>query len=168
MAAARTYFVRMPTVAATMPFLDILVQGPVGSAAAPVGAGTAPPAGWQVFGAVTGNGQFFEWRSKTLRLEQLALLPNGQPNPAFVPRLRLGWQIGLERLDAECNALPRVIYSQSLLGALPAAYSSGVIPDPTYGPVIRLVNNSEIEGAVLVAHLAVAEQRDETRTPGGA
>jgi hypothetical protein len=164
MSVRRTYFVRMPTVA-TSGVLDVMVEGPVGSPTVPVSAANAP-VGW-----AGGNGSFFELRSRPLRCPDKALLPNGQPNPAFVPRFRLGWTLAIHDVLAAgtpvpAPPLPRVIFTQSLVGnLLDVILGFAVGADPAYGPVIRLQNEVAVETRVYALYLDVAESKNDDRDP---
>jgi hypothetical protein len=168
----RTYLVKMPTVSGTMPYLDIILEGPVGSADAPVkvaGGGTTPPAGWQVFGLVTGDGQFFEWQGLTLRFETLEA--DGDAG-GFTPRARLGYNVSLFSSDTGsdgCNIIPPTALSGSLLGDLAAPFNVATFTDPSYGPVIRLMNSVDTEGAIYTVNLSIytAYEADGKRGGGG-
>lgn len=166
MAQNRNYLVRMPTVAGTMPFLDIVITGPVGSPDAVVGIGqpTPAPVGWGIGGPfiAPSDGQYSELRGRPLRVPVLF----GQPG--FVPRLRLGWAPSVTPavLGDGCVGVPSVKYSQSLLGALPQ-FPGVVVPDPSYGPSVRLVNNPDVQGGTFVVALNVFEAKDEDRDPTG-
>jgi hypothetical protein len=74
--------------------------------------------------------------------------------------------------------VPDVQYSWSLLaGGNAVQFAAGsIIPDPVYGPVIRLVNSPQVMSTLVqaayrpscyIVHLAVADQRDEDRSPTG-
>lgn len=171
----RTYLAQMPSIAGTMPYLDILPQGPVGSPNAPVSRAQSPqpanqtagPSGWQVFpNSVNGDGQFCEWRGRTLRFEKLfsAGVAGG-----FVPRLRLGWKLTAlpaSQLDG-CLVAPTILYSKSLVGEPPSPFDVMVIADPSYGPAIRLLNTPDTEGGLYVVQLSVYDIKDEDREPSG-
>lgn len=175
MAQHRTYIVKMPTSQGSTSLLDIIVEGPVGSASAPVaGAGvagpkTAPPAGW----VGEADGAYYEWRGRTLRIPvRFAAGAAG----GFVPRFRLGWKLAVYKLgDPDIfGAALDIFYSQSLLGAaLPTAFAgaAAVIPDPTYGPVIRLrwglPPNGGVTPVYFAVHLDVFEAKDEDRDGTG-
>jgi hypothetical protein len=149
----RTYLVRMPSQGT---LLDIVVEGPVGSPSAPVGVGagfTAPPPGW-----IGGDGVYFEWRGRPLRL------PVRFGSNGFVPRLRLGWRLSIQLLSAIEE--PRVTMSQTLIGTLLAPFAAFTLADPAYGPVIRLANPNE-EASVFFVHFGVSEDKDGDREPHG-
>jgi hypothetical protein len=156
----------MPTNAGASPALDIIVQGPVGSAAAPVQVAppgptvTVAPPGW-----VGGDGQFFEWRGRPIRIPILA------GNTGFVPRLRLGWKTAVYCADPGdgegCFAIPCVLYSQSLIGTLNPPFNVAQIADPSYGPVIRLTNSGDVQGGIFVVHLNIYAAQDEDRAETG-
>lgn len=175
----RLYLVKMPSLAGTMPYLDIVLQGPVGSPAAPVTRAqvpqpvntTAGPVGWQVFpGSVDGDGQFCEWRSRPERFpvtfQPGQTLAQAQAN-GFVPRFRLGWNMGVNPAAAGdgCVAAPSILYSQTLVGQLAAPFAGMVIADPTYGPVLRLLNTPDTQGGSFVINLDICEAKDEDRDP---
>lgn len=162
----RTYFVQMPSDAGNMPNLDILLRGPVGSESAPVrltpAGGTAPPAGWGVFTNANSDGQFFEWRSRPIRFETEA------GDTGFVPRARLGWSVvasPTDENDAGCLSTPIYILSQSLVGTLASPWDAVQIADPTYGPVLRLLNTPDLQGGIFVVNLILPEAKDEDRNP---
>lgn len=157
--------------------LDIVVAVP-GTRLLPVadpgsyGAGnvTAPPAGW-----VAANGPdaaYYEIRGRALRLEQVA----GQAG--FTPRLNLGFHLSVTALnDAAGNAgqfggvnqVPYVTLSESLApppGANAAIWGAYVnpLPDPAYGPVIRLWNAISLHSEASPIYLVdfrIAENKDE-------
>lgn len=163
----RTFLVKMPSNASTMPYLDILPGGPVGSPSAPVkiaAGGTTPPSGWQVFaGPVSGDGQFCEWRSLILRTPILF------GATGFVPRFRLGWHTSIYLADTASTAVatPSVVHSQSLVGALVSPFDVETVADPSYGPSIRLMNAATVQGKTYVVHVLVAEAKDDQRSPTG-
>lgn len=176
MAIHRTYVVRMPTNAGLMPYLDIPVETPelagVPGALPPVPpataarpmkiavGGTTPPAGWQVFGPVNGDGELFEWRGRTLRCESRFGAAN------FVPRFRLGWKTAIYCVENDCEANPSAAYSYTLVnGPLPVPFTALSFPDPTYGPTLRLSNTLDTQGALVLVHLDVFDAADEDRAP---
>lgn len=172
MAQNRVYFARMPSNAGTMPFLDIIVQGPVGSPTAPVGLGpgtTPAPSGWGTGGQFTADsdGVYCELRSRIFRVPTLF----GQPN--FVPRLRLGWKIDIYpvQLGDGCSGDPMVILSESLVGQFPLPFSDVSEADPSYGntqsPVIRLRNTPDVQSGKFVIGFTAYEAKDEDRSPTG-
>ncbi len=194
MSTQRTFVVKMPTDAGNMPYLDILVQGPVGAPGSPVVIGatatgktvdgtpwtSAPPAGWQGGADFVnapsgeGDGQFYEIRSRPLRIEQ----PFGAVNndvPSFVPRFNLGYGLSAVCTDSSnedgCVPPPCVLYSASLIGLLDTPFDRmGIaIPnvDPDYGAVIRLLNSPDTQGSIFTVHLQIAEPKDEDRSPTG-
>jgi hypothetical protein len=182
MSTSRTYLAKMPTVAGTMPYLDLLIEGPVGTAALPVkvaAGGTTPPSGWQGGTDFTnapggvGDGQFYELRSRTKRIEQ----PFGATNndvSSFVPLLRLGWEIAVVCTDSGddgCAPPVCVLFSASLIGRPVAPFDvAGIaIPnvDPSYGPVLRLVNAPDVQGRVFVVSFNIMDATDEGRSPVG-
>jgi hypothetical protein len=180
MSTHRTFLAKMPTVAGTMPYLDILIEGPVGTAALPVkvaAGGTTPPSGWQggadfvnAPGGV-GDGQFYELRGRTKRIEQ----PFGATNndiSSFVPLTRLGWEVSLvcsDNTDDGCAPPCCVLYSASLIGrpASPFDVMGIAIPnvDPSYGPVLRLLNTPDVQGRVFTLCWSVNDANDEGRSP---
>lgn len=167
MAIRRTFFVKMPSVAGQAPYLDVLPMGPVGTPAAPVGDGTDGPAGWQEFdNNITGDGMFYEIRGRTVRFETT------EGDDGFVPRVRLGWIASVLCVDssaeAGCKVPPVVIMSKSLLGTPPNAnFANITIDDPDYGPVVRLLNSPDTQGALYCVNLEIEEQKDEAVTHAG-
>ena len=159
----RTYIVILPTNAGANPAIDICLEGPVGSLALPVKAapgGTAPPAGWN-----GGDGSFAEIRSRTLRVPQHKLLPDGSVNPAWVPVLNLGWLLSQNNISAGFGPIPLMPsyqFSASLVSPIIAGF-----PDPSYGAVLRLFNDPSIQGRVIGVNLGVAEERDDDRANTG-
>jgi hypothetical protein len=167
MAIRRTFLVKMPSVAGTSPYFDVLAEGPVGAPDAPVrltpAGGTTPPAGWQDF--PNDDGQFYEIRSRPIRFE------TEEGDDGFVPRSRLGWIVSVMCIDSEsdgCNIPPVVILSRSFMGTPPdPAFTPITIDDPDYGPVIRLINSPDTEGALYSVNIELAEQKDEDRAHAG-
>jgi hypothetical protein len=167
MAIRRTYLVKMPTTAGTSPFFDVLPEGPVGTPSAPVRLtppnGTTPPNGWQDF--PNDNGQFYEIRGRTIRFE------TEEGDDGFVPRARLGWIVSVMCIDGDsdgCNIPPVVILSRSFIGTPPDSAFVGItVDDPSYGPVIRLINSPDTEGALYSVNLELEEQKDEDRSHVG-
>lgn len=145
--------------------LDILVCGPVGTKALPVKAtgGTTPPAGWA---AACGSGAFYEFRSRTLRVEPRS------GAAGFSPRFNLGWNCSIYPYGnsdsgngaLDTNKVPVIVFSQSLTGSLlSTAMGSGMslLPDPSYGPVIRLGNGADLAGGQFIVHLNIFDAREE-------
>lgn len=173
----RTYIVGLnPMLQGLLP-LDIVVAVP-GSRSAPVLDGvtiwagqpyTPPPAGWI---AACGASWYYEMRGRALRLEALAGAAN------FVPRFNLGVHISVCALQAADgsasanNLLPEITPSASLApaplaaanAALGAAYVNA-LADPSYGPVIRVWNDSglhtEAQSMIFMVNLQIAENKDE-------
>jgi hypothetical protein len=162
----RTYYVRMPTASAQMPYLDIFVGGSsVGNPAAPVGlvgAGlTAPPPGWQQGADFAnapdgkGDGQFFEARGLPLRVE------DGESGV-----FRLGYTLAIVPTDPDhdCVPIPRCQLSQTLLGGgLTGLFVPMQIADPSYGPAIRMLNTADTQGVLYCVNMVVYEAREEDR-----
>jgi len=149
----RTYLVVMPSEPGA---LDIVVEGPVGSSSAPVKAaagGTTPPVGWNGV-----DGQYFEWRARTLRFESLF------GGTGFVPRLRLSFGLAI---TGNSEVLPIAKLSASLLGTLSAAFAGLTLADPAYGPVIRLTNTVNTASNLYVVSFTVSEVKDEPHAPAG-
>ncbi len=166
MATRRTFFVKMPSVAGQAPYLDVLPMGPVGTPAEPVGDGTDGPAGWQEFpNNIDGDGLFYEVLGRVLRFETT------EGDDGFVPRARLGFEVSVLCMDSEsdgCNIPPVVILSRSLIGTPPNAnFVNLTIDDPDYGPVVRLLNSPDTEGALYCVMLSLAEQKDMDSTHAG-
>jgi hypothetical protein len=163
MAIRRTFLVKMPS-STLSPYMDILVEGPVGDADEPVrhaAGGTTPPTGWQPF---TGDdGQFYEIRGRTLRFETV------DGDDGFVPRARLGWQLAVTCMDGDsdgCNIPPVARMSRSFVGTPPvAAFQPMTFDDPDYGAVIRLLNSPDTEGALYMLTLTFPEPKDESKSP---
>jgi hypothetical protein len=165
----RTYYVRMPTVAGQMPYVDVFVGGQsVGSPAAPVGFGaglTVPPPGWQTGADFLsapdgkGDGQFFESRSLPLRVE------DGESGV-----LRLGYTLAIVPVDPsnDCPMIPRVLISQTLFGGgLTGVFVGMQIPDPSYGPAFRLMNTADTAGILYCINTVVYNAREEDRAAFG-
>jgi hypothetical protein len=167
MAIRRTFLVKMPSVSGTSPYFDVLAEGPVGDADAPVrltpAGGTTPPNGWQDF--PNDDGQFYEIRGRPIRFETV------EGEDGFVPRSRLGWIVSVNCIDKNsdgCNIPMVVILSRSFMGTPPdAAFADITIDDPDYGPVIRLINSPDTEGALYSVNIELAEQKDEDRAHAG-
>lgn len=164
----RTYFVVMPTNPGSMPNLDIVLRGPMGTMATPMSIANANgPAGWQVFGAVNGDGQVAEWRGRPVPID--VLFAAGAAG-GFVARFRLGWMLSALPADSSsdgCLVAPTIIYSASLLGTVAAPFNLTQIADPAYGPVIRLLNSPDISGRPFIVQLGVAQARDDDRDDTG-
>lgn len=164
----RTYFVLMPSNPASMPNLDIVLRGPMGTLGTPMSIANANgPAGWQVFGAVNGDGQVGEVLGREV---PIAVLAAAGAAGGFVPRLRRGWQFSALAANSAsdgCIVPPTVVYSATLLGTVAAPFAGVQIADPAYGPVIRLINAADIAGQVFICHLGVAQPRDDDRSHTG-
>lgn len=162
----RQYFVLMPSNASSMTSIDILPRQ-VGTMAAPMriaAGGTAPPAGWGVFGAVNADGQVAELRGRPINFETVAA------DAAFNPRFGLGFSLSIMPADSGsdgCVTPPTYQLSASLLGTLAAPFNVAQIADPAYGPAIRLLNNPDVQGRVFIVTLSVAEPRDDDRSQTG-
>jgi hypothetical protein len=156
----RTYVVTMPSDAEVGTGLDIVVQGPTGSANAPVaGAGyglakTAPPAGW----LGEPDGRFYEWRSRTMRLETLF------GATGFVPRTNLGVGVSIAALGTSGD-VPGFVFARSF--AVTGSVSLSVA-DPTYGPVLRIINSANVQGRSFLVTLTLPEPQDEDSAPAAA
>jgi hypothetical protein len=182
MSLRRTFLARMPSDAGTMPYLDILLEGPVGSPTTPVevgatAVGSAPPSGWQSgadFSSApggVGDGAFCEWGSKPLRV------PTHQGGTGFVPLLRNGFSLsvvpsGVPGGGVICTgAAPPVLLSRSLTGSLTGDFSAMAFADPTYGSaqaaVIRLGNTVDVAGGLYFVSFEVQTQRDADRVSPG-
>lgn len=198
MAIHRTYIGRTPTTG-IIGIMDIIVEGvpaplvttppapaseivsPVGRSIRPVGGATISPRVNAPPGWIGGDdGWYYEWRGRPIRFEQRARLPNGSPNPAFVPRLRLGWKaviMGLGEEPDEPEPADDLIWnvsaSESLVGEItiydPAGMATPVtFPDPPYGPVLRVFSQTGQgvqQSGLFVLHMDIFEQRDEDRNP---
>lgn len=164
----RTYFVVMPTNSGTMPNLDIPLRGPMGTLALPLSIANANgPTGWQVFGAVNGDGSVGEVLGRAV---PIAVLAAAGAAAGFVPRFRRGWQFSALAANSAsdgCIVPPTVVYSATLLGTVAAPFASAQIADPAYGPVIRLLNAPDIAGQTFICHLGVAQARDDDRQSTG-
>lgn len=166
---SRTYIGRMSNVEATS--LDIAVQNFPGTQAAPIAGGTNKAA---VPSAATGA--YYELRGRPIRFEQLALV-GGAANPAFVRRARLGWRISTYIYGTTSTLLmPSTVLSASIVNSLDSTEAGGPIiatsalPDPVYGPTIRLVNSAALAAfgaAIVVVHFDILEPKDEDRDPNG-
>lgn len=149
MAINRTYLVALNTDANS---LDIVVDGPVGTAAAPVNNGTAAPAGW-----VGSDGQYYELQGRTLPV------PTRFGDADFVPRLALGWNVSVQPVnEAVTGTEPpmAVRFSRSLVGVLAGAFAVNNLADPAYGPVLRLEYPNSWRNQVVIVTLTVFEAKD--------
>lgn len=158
----REYIVLMPSSVATIP-LDIVVEGFPGTADAPIKAGNAP-IGW-----TGGDGAYYEWTGRPLRLPVKA---SAGATGGFIPRLTLGFLATITPIAAVLSvAVPGLQLSQTLASL--ASTDTGptiaipTLADPTYGPVIRLVGDTSSAGAFYVVSLQVMEPRDNDRSPTG-
>lgn len=173
----RTYFAFLPSLSPTPPtgaLLDIAVRVP-GTYAAPVldptiypgVPATTPPASWNGLGT---TGWYYEMRSRALRIEALA------GATGFTPRTRLGVHLSICALSdpaagaSNGNLVPLLGASASL--APPVVASAGLnalyavaLPDPSYGPVIRIYNSQDLTlsapGAVYMINLQISENKDD-------
>lgn len=177
----RTYVVKVPTArqGPPPPSLDICVNWPTGSAAAPVCdpatyplAFTTPPAGWV---AANGTGAYYEIRGRTIPLERLAAVGAAG---GFTPRCNLGYLLSIYpamAYDVENAAdptitynMPNVLLSASLRAALggdanaPAAIPQVALADPAYGPVIRIYQaDAAMYMVTYMVHFSIFERQDE-------
>ena len=175
----RTYICRLAPLLYGLPDLDIAVLTP-GSRAAPVlnpilfptvTAFTTPPTGWS---AANGANWYYEVRGRPLRFEQFA------GAAGFTPRTNLGWHLSIVALQDSNgdgdngNLLPPLTLSASLAPApavsvdlAPGAAYHVALPDPGYGPVIRVWNSSEFvpgergEWMLYQVDFRIAEIKDE-------
>lgn len=145
----RTYIVQMPVETPTAP-LDILVVSAPGAPSAP---------------ALPGDGKYYEWRGRPLRIPVLAA---GGAAGGFVPRCALGFIATISPIAAAVSAkLPGVQLSASL-GSL-ASTDSGpsinipTLADPGGKPAIRLVGDNTTAGLFYVVTLVCPEAKDEDR-----
>jgi len=168
----RTYICKLDSSIAT---LDIMVRDLAGTQALPVASAaaygaanvTAAPADWI---ALCLTGAYYEVRGRTLRLEQLAAAGAAA---GFVPRTRLGWDISVypivhAALNGNSGLLPTIGLSASLaaeFGDAAVITEPTVFPDPTYGPVIRLITTDDLieqdRPRICVVHLSLPERKDE-------
>ena len=155
--------------------LDIVMQVP-GSRAAPVfdpavyvgvTPNTVPPAGWNGLGT---TGWYYEVRSRALRTERLS------GTTGFTPRTNLGFHLSITALQeptgiaSNGNLLPMLELSESLAptplanaSLLPVAYATA-LPDPSYGPVIRVYNAVSFyqrNDILYLVNFSIAENKDE-------
>lgn len=149
----RTYIVEMPSEVSTTP-LDILVESAPGSPDAP---------------ALPGDGKYFEWRGRPLRIPELAA---AGASGGFVPRLRLGFLVTITPIAAAIQTdLPGVQLSESLASL--ASTDSGpsinipTLADPGGEAAIRLVGGTETSGLFYVVTLMCPEAKDEDRSNTG-
>jgi hypothetical protein len=130
---------------------------------------TAPPAGW---GAANGANWYYEVRGRALRIEKVAGVAG------FTPRTNLGYHLSIVALQDHTasgdnhNLLPYLGLSASLAPAPAispnlvgiAAYNVA-LPDPAYGPVIRVYNSTEFaprgDWMLYQVDLQIAENKDE-------
>ena len=155
--------------------LDIVVgvpgsrQAPVFDPAVYVGVtpNTVPPTGWN---GLTTAGWYYEVRSRALRIERLS------GATGFTPRTNLGFHLSVMTLQEpsgvanNSNLLPALGLSASLAppasanaALLPVAYAVS-LPDPSYGPVIRMYNTVTLHPGTDVLYLvnfSIAENKDE-------
>lgn len=143
----RTYIVKMPSEVPTAA-LDILVQSAPGSQDDP---------------ALPGDGAYYEWRGRPLRLETLV---SAGAAGGFVPRLRLGLLVTITPIVAAVAAdVPGVQLSASLASL--ASTDSGpsiAVPafaDPAGEPAIRLVGSSATSGLFYVVTLMCPEAHED-------
>jgi len=134
-----------------------------------------------------------EWRGRTLRVPQKALLPSGSPNPSFAPRFRLGFHLSVVCVgpnepceDGVClTAIPCAFLSASLVGPVvldvagtktvggdPWLAGTAGLPDSGPNPAIPepgiLLKNSQCSANGLYrVHLGVCEAKDEDRDDTG-
>jgi hypothetical protein len=168
----RTYIVKTPT---DQPFVDICVRSPTGSRAAPVAnpllylGVTPPPTGWA---AVCGDSAYYEIRSRTLRIEHLAV--EGVAG-GYTQRTNLGFILsvtpyGVQLVQGLMAVMNGAQLSSSLLagvgGDAGGAIANTVLADPAYGPVIRIFNPYEdVErssfASIYVVNFSIMERKDE-------
>jgi hypothetical protein len=145
----RTYVVQMPEESPTAP-LDILVVNTPGSPDAP---------------ALPGDGKYYEWRGRPLRIPVLAA---EGASAGFVPRTRLGFIATISPIAAAVSpSLPGVQLSESLASL--ASTDSGpsinipTLSDPNGQPAIRLIGDASTAGLFFVVTLMCPEAKDEDR-----
>lgn len=155
---SRQYIVLMPTETPTNP-LNIFVRNSPGTKAVPI----SPAAG----------GEYYEWRGRPLRFEQLALTSAGATNSAFAPRARLGFRVTVTPLGTAVQTdLPSVQLSTSF-GSLastdagPTINIPALADDTTNGPMIRLIGGANTAGDFFLVSLDIMEATDEDRDPTG-
>ena len=153
---ARTYYVVMPVhegEGSGPVALDIIPEAFPGSQGDPIASGNAP-VGWNA----TLGGSYYEIRSRPIRL------PVEVGDPGFVPRFNLGWTFSITALGVNNIAVPGVQFSESLQSSLNAT----PLPDPTYGPVIRLAGlSTDVSGGAYLVQLLIMEAKDEDRASTG-
>lgn len=151
---SRLYVVQMPSEVSTAP-LDILVQSAPGSQDDP---------------ALPGDGAYYEWRGRPLRLESLAA--DGAAG-GFVPRLRLGFEVTVTRYaQGLVTDLPGVQLSESLVGDISTtdagpSINFPVLPDPNGEPVIRLIGDDATSAGVFLVSLQCPEAKEDNAPRGG-
>jgi hypothetical protein len=177
----RTYICRLAPLIQAFPNLDIVVGAP-GSRAAPVlnaalyppgTPATTPPTGWV---STNGANWYYEVRGRALRLEQTVGVSG------FTPRTNLSYHLSILALQASDgsgnsnNLLPALSLSASLAPApvvnsllAPATAYNVALPDPAYGPIIRvwsastLFPSGEHGGQLMIYQIdfRIAENKDE-------
>lgn len=159
----RTFICRLPNAGGVN--LDIAVQNAPGSRSAPVGSGGSA--------ASAVNGAYYELRGRSMRFPQPALV-GGAPNPAFVPRANLGWSLSCYVWGELTAEVPGIILSSSIVNTLASTESGGPIinppslPDPSYGPTIRVLNNANTINRIAIVHFSIFENKDEDRDTSSA
>ena len=184
----RTYICRLRPFIDGFPNLDIMMNVP-GSRAAPVlnpthyPAGTPYTAASAAWAAKNGANWYYEVRGRALRIEKLA------GTAGFTPRTNLGHHlsiIALQDLAAtgdNGNLLPNVTLSESLAPApaisanlvpdVPGSTYALPLPDPAYGPVIRIWNTPKLSPEqdknwmLYQVDLQIAENKDDDFTTLG-
>ena len=159
----RTYAVRMSSNDSgrgIYPDLDIMPFGPVGTKAAPVAWGNCP-VGWDT---ACGDGIYFEIRGRAVPPIPLYGAAN------FRPLVRMGWNLTIHGsgIDdsgdiANTRMVPLYGFSNTIISGVLGANVMKVFVDPSYGPVIRLVNNVGTTERHFIVHFNIFDEREETQ-----
>jgi hypothetical protein len=150
---SRLYVVQMPEEVPTTP-LDILVESAPGSKDAP---------------ALPGDGAYYEWRGRPLRLETLAA---DGVSGGFVPRLRLGFAVTITPYrQGVVTGVPGTQLSASLVGDVSTtdggpSINVPALPDPNGEPAIRLSGDVTTAGAVYLVTLLCPEAKEDNAPRG--
>ena len=149
--------------------LDVVVTDPRGSPNQPVGGGVGditPPVGW-----IGGDGAYCEWRSRAIVFSTRFTDATGAFQPNGVPLFRLGWHLSIYELAKAgvipALALPRVSFSTSFGGGIAPGFGVSSPFDPPYGPVIKLLNTTDVQARIFLIHLDLPDLKDEDRSHSG-